>query len=93
MSLGLAKGDRVCVFSPTRYEFTVLDYAIWTAGLATVTIYETSSAEQVEWIVRDSEAKAIICATDDLRRSSRRRRELSARVTTSTASSPAAWTP
>ncbi|MDX1448412.1 MAG: long-chain fatty acid--CoA ligase, partial [Acidimicrobiia bacterium] len=68
MSLGLQKGDRVCIFSPTRYEFTVLDYAIWTAGLATVTIYETSSAEQVEWIVGDSGAKAIICATDDLRK-------------------------
>lgn len=68
MSLGLSKGDRVCVFSPTRYEFTVLDYAIWTAGLATVTIYETSSAEQVEWIVGDSGAKAIICATDDLKK-------------------------
>jgi long-chain acyl-CoA synthetase len=68
MSLGLSKGDRVCIFSPTRYEFTVLDYAIWTAGLATVTIYDTSSAEQVEWIVGDSETKAIICATDDLKK-------------------------
>ena len=68
ISLGLEKGDRVCIFSPTRYEFTVLDYAIWTAGLATVTIYESSSAEQVEWIVGDSGAKAIVCATDDLRK-------------------------
>ena len=66
VSLGLEKGDRVCLFSPTRYEFTLLDYAIWTAGLATVTIYETSSAEQVEWIVRDSGARAIICASDEL---------------------------
>jgi long-chain acyl-CoA synthetase len=66
MSLGLEKGDRVCVFSPTRYEFTVLDYALWTAGLAAVTIYETSSDEQVEWIVSDSGAKAIVCATDAL---------------------------
>jgi long-chain acyl-CoA synthetase len=66
MSLGLEKGDRVCVFSPTRYEFTVLDYAMWTAGLAAVTIYETSSDEQVEWIVSDSGAKAIVCATDAL---------------------------
>lgn len=68
MSLGLEKGDRVCIFSPTRYEFTVLDYAIWTAGLATVTIYETSSAEQVEWIVGDSGAKVMVCASDDLRK-------------------------
>jgi long-chain acyl-CoA synthetase len=68
MALGLEEGDRVCIFSPTRYEFTLFDYAIWTAGLATVTIYETSSAEQVEWIVSDSGAKAIICATDDLKK-------------------------
>ena len=68
MALGLEKGDRVCLFSPTRYEFTVFDYAIWAAGLATVTIYETSSAEQVEWIVGDSGAKAIICANDDLKK-------------------------
>jgi long-chain acyl-CoA synthetase len=68
MSLGLDKGDRVCIFSPTRYEFTVFDYAIWAAGLATVTIYETSSADQVEWIVGDSGARAIICANDDLKK-------------------------
>ncbi|HSJ28751.1 MAG TPA: long-chain fatty acid--CoA ligase [Acidimicrobiia bacterium] len=68
MSLGLEKGDRVCIFSPTRYEFTVIDYALWAAGLAAVTIYETSSDEQVEWIVKDSGAKAIICATDDLKK-------------------------
>ncbi len=68
MALELVKGDRVCIFSPTRYEFTLFDYAIWAAGLATVTIYETSSAEQVEWIVGDSGAKAIICATDDLKK-------------------------
>ncbi len=68
MALGIGKGDRVCLFSPTRYEFTVLDYAIWTVGGATVTIYETSSAEQVEWIVGDSGARAIICASDDLKK-------------------------
>lgn len=68
MSLGLEKGDRICIFSPTRYEFTIFDYAIWTAGLASVTIYETSSAEQVEWIVGDSGAKAIVCASDDLKK-------------------------
>ncbi len=67
MALGLEKGDRVCLFSPTRIEFTLLDYAIWAAGCATVTIYETSSAEQVEWIVGNSEAKAIIVADEALK--------------------------
>jgi long-chain acyl-CoA synthetase len=62
MALGLQKGDRVCVFSPTRYEYTILTYGIWAAGCVLVTIYDTSSAEQVEWIVSDSGARAIVCA-------------------------------
>jgi long-chain acyl-CoA synthetase len=68
MALGLGDGDRICLFSPTRYEFTLFDYAIWAAGCATVTIYDSSSADQVDWIVSNSEAKAIVCATDDLKK-------------------------
>ncbi|CAN5887125.1 long-chain fatty acid--CoA ligase [soil metagenome] len=67
MGLGLEPGTRVCIFSPTRYEFTLLDYAIWAAGCASVTIYETSSPEQVEWIVSDSGAAAVVCADETLR--------------------------
>ena len=66
IALGLEPESRVCIFSPTRYEFTLLDYAIWAAGCATVTIYETSSSEQVEWIVRDSGAQVIFCADAEL---------------------------
>ncbi len=66
MALGIEKGERICLFSPTRIEFTYVDYAIWAAGCATVTIYETSSAEQVEWIVKDSGAVAVVAADDDL---------------------------
>ena len=66
IGLGLDKGARVCLFMPTRVEFTLLDYAIWAAGCATVTIYETSSAEQVRWIVTDSGAEVIFCADDAL---------------------------
>ena len=66
MAAGIQKGDRVCLFSSTRREFTEVDYAIWAAGAATVTIYETSSAEQVEWIVKDSGATAIVCENDHL---------------------------
>src|SRR5262249_9496923 len=51
--------------SHTRYEWTVADYAIWTAGGITVPIYETSSASQVEWILGDSGTKAIFVETDD----------------------------
>ncbi|MGF1665413.1 MAG: AMP-dependent synthetase/ligase [Acidimicrobiia bacterium] len=62
MALGVQPGDRVAVFSPTRIEFTLIDYAVWAAGAATVTIYETSAPEQVGWIVTDSGARVIICA-------------------------------
>ncbi|NKZ06441.1 AMP-dependent synthetase/ligase [Actinomadura latina] len=62
---GIESGDRVCLLSRTRYEWTVLDYAIWTAGAISVPIYETSSAEQIEWIVGDSGAKAVFAETAD----------------------------
>lgn len=68
IALGLEPGARVCLFSPTRYEFTLLDYAIWAAGCATVTIYDTSSADQVNWIVTDSGAEVLFCGGDDLRK-------------------------
>src|SRR5690606_37725358 len=67
IALGAAPGTRICIFSPTRHEFTLLDYAIWAAGCATVTIYDTSSPEQVRWIVEDSGADLVVCADDDLR--------------------------
>ncbi|UYP20110.1 long-chain fatty acid--CoA ligase [Rhodococcus sp. Z13] len=57
---GIELGDRVAILSATRYEWVLLDYAIWTAGGATVSIYETSSAEQAKWILEDSETKLIV---------------------------------
>jgi long-chain acyl-CoA synthetase len=60
---GIAAGERVCIMSSTRYEWTLLDYAIWTAGAVPVPIYETSSADQVQWIVSDSGAVAIFLET------------------------------
>ena len=63
IAAGIAAGDRVSLMSRTRYEWTLLDYAIWTAGAVCVPIYETSSAEQVEWIISDSGAKAIFVET------------------------------
>ncbi|MEU1526061.1 long-chain fatty acid--CoA ligase [Nocardia rhamnosiphila] len=61
---GIQAGDRVAVMSRTRYEWTLLDFAIWCAGAVTVPVYETSSAEQVEWIASDSGAVAIVTETD-----------------------------
>ena len=60
---GITPGDRVALMCRTRYEWTLADFAIWTAGAVTVPIYETSSAEQVEWIVSNSGAKGIIVET------------------------------
>lgn len=57
---GIAPGDSVAVMSRTRYEWTVLDFAIWFAGAVTVPIYETSSASQVEWILVDSGARLVV---------------------------------
>ncbi len=62
---GVGAGDRVAIMSRTRYEWTVIDYAIWTAGGVTVPIYETSSAEQVEWIISDSGTVLAIVETPD----------------------------
>ncbi|HEY8092787.1 MAG TPA: long-chain fatty acid--CoA ligase [Acidimicrobiales bacterium] len=68
ISLGIEAGSRVCLFMPARIEFTYLDYAIWAAGCATVTIYETSSADQVEWIVGNSGSVAVLCGSQDQRK-------------------------
>nr|WP_103936241.1 long-chain fatty acid--CoA ligase [Thermomonospora echinospora] len=65
IAAGVEPGDRVALMSRTRYEWTLLDYAVWAAGGVTVPIYETSSAEQVEWIVSDSGAKAMFAENDD----------------------------
>jgi long-chain acyl-CoA synthetase len=57
---GVRAGDRVGLLARTRYEWTVLDFAIWTAGAVVVPIYETSSPDQLAWILTDSGARAIV---------------------------------
>jgi long-chain acyl-CoA synthetase len=64
VAVGVAPGDRVAIMSGTRYEWTLADYAIWTVGAVVVPIYETSSAEQAEWILADSGARAVIVEND-----------------------------
>jgi long-chain acyl-CoA synthetase len=66
---GLEPGDTVAVMSATSYEWTLVDFAIWFAGGVTVPIYETSSARQVEWIIRDAGVRRVFAqdrATVDL---------------------------
>ena len=65
IAAGIQPGDRVALMSGTRFEWTLLDYAILTAGGITVPIYPTSSLEQVEWILADSGAVAVIVETED----------------------------
>lgn len=61
---GVEVGDRVGIMSRTRYEWTLMDYALWYAGAVPVPIYETSSAEQVEWILGDSGAVGVVLESD-----------------------------
>jgi long-chain acyl-CoA synthetase len=67
VALGLDPGTRVALFCSTRWEFTLFDYAIWASGCAVVTIYESSSAEQVEWIIGNSDSQMLICESDAMR--------------------------
>ncbi|WP_082091708.1 AMP-dependent synthetase/ligase [Corynebacterium argentoratense] len=62
---GVQKGDRVALLSETRYEWSLLDYAIWAAGAVSVPIYGSSSVSQVRWIIEDSGAVFAISETPD----------------------------
>ncbi len=64
IALGVQAGDRVSIFSATRYEWAILDQAILAVGGVTVPIYETSSAEQVRWVLQNSEAVLAFAETD-----------------------------
>ncbi|MDI1288982.1 MAG: AMP-binding protein, partial [bacterium] len=61
---GVQPGERVAIMSRTRYEWTLVDYAIWYAGAVSVPIYETSSPEQVQWNLSDSGAVAIFLESE-----------------------------
>jgi long-chain acyl-CoA synthetase len=65
VAMGVAAGDRVAIMSRTRYEWSLLDFAVWEAGAVPVPVYETSSAEQVAWILSDSGAVAVLTETTE----------------------------
>jgi len=67
IAAGIQIGDRVAIMARTRYEWTILDFAIWYAGAVVVPIYDTSSAEQIDWILNDSHSVGIIVETPALR--------------------------
>ncbi|MEU4850032.1 AMP-dependent synthetase/ligase [Streptomyces gilvosporeus] len=57
---GLFPGDRLAIMARTTYEWTLIDFAAWAAGLVTVPLYPTSSAHQARWILHDSGARACV---------------------------------
>lgn len=61
---GVGAGDRVAILSATRYEWPIIDFAILSVGAVTVPIYETSSAEQIRFVLSDSGAVAAFAETD-----------------------------
>ena len=63
MASGVGAGDRVALLSRTRYEWTLLDYAIWFAGAVTVPVYETASTDQVTWLLSHTGARAAVVET------------------------------
>jgi long-chain acyl-CoA synthetase len=67
IAAGVQIGDRVAIMARTRYEWTILDFATWFAGAVVVPIYDTSSAEQIDWILNDSNSVAVIVETPALR--------------------------
>jgi len=64
IAAGIELGDRVAIMAPTRYEWALLDFAIWAAGGCTVAIYDSSSAEQAKWILQDSATKLLVVDSD-----------------------------
>ncbi|WP_371575109.1 long-chain fatty acid--CoA ligase [Streptomyces sp. NBC_01314] len=65
LAQGIRFGDRVAIMCRTRYEWTLFDYALWTVGAQVVPIYPTSSAEQVFWMLYDSECTAAMVEHED----------------------------
>ncbi len=62
---GVQPGDRVAILSATRYEWAILDYAVLSVGALTVPIYETSSQDQIRWVLQDSGAVLLIAETPE----------------------------
>ncbi|SCG52144.1 long-chain acyl-CoA synthetase [Micromonospora echinaurantiaca] len=65
VAAGVGHGDRVALMSRTRYEWTLVDYALWSIGAVTVPIYDTSSADQLRWILTDSGAVGCVLETGE----------------------------
>ncbi len=65
LAAGIKPGDAVALMSRTRYEWTMIDFAVWFVGGVVVPIYETSSPDQIQWILSDSDSVAVFVENDD----------------------------
>ncbi len=65
VAAGIQPGDKIGLICKTRYEWTLIDFATWFAGAVLVPVYETSSPTQIQWILGDSDATAVIAETAD----------------------------
>ena len=65
VAAGIVPGDKIGLMCKTRYEWTLIDFAVWFAGAVLVPVYETSSPSQVQWNLSDSGAMALIVETPD----------------------------
>jgi long-chain acyl-CoA synthetase len=72
IAAGLRPGDRVALFAATRYEWTLFDFACWTVGAATVPIDPAATSAEVEWLLSDSGACAVVVETAAHRETVRR---------------------
>jgi long-chain acyl-CoA synthetase len=66
IELGIEPGDRVAIFSDTRAEWTLADFAVLCAGAVSVPVYQTSSAEECRHVLSDSEARLVFCESEEL---------------------------
>jgi long-chain acyl-CoA synthetase len=65
VAAGIQPGQAVAIMSRTRYEWTLIDFAIWYAGAVSVPIYESSAPSQMEWILSDSDSVAVFLENDE----------------------------
>ena len=66
IAAGIRPGDRVGIMSRTRFEWTVIDFAIWYAGAISVPVYETNAPAQAAWALSHSEATAVFVEDEKL---------------------------
>jgi long-chain acyl-CoA synthetase len=65
VAVGIQPGDKVAFLARTTYDWTLVDFALFFAGAVMVPVYETSSPAQIQWILSDSGAIAIIVESPD----------------------------